>query len=64
MVTQTEIARTTGLGVSTVNKILNQIPGFTFSQRTIKKVLETAEIDQAKGRGPLLRPPFLSRDPP
>lgn len=38
MVTQTEIARRLGLDVSSVNKIINQVPGPVFNKNTIQKV--------------------------
>ena len=41
--TQTEIARIVGLDVSSVNKILNQTPGATFSKATIAKVFRVAK---------------------
>jgi hypothetical protein len=36
MVTQVEIARTLGVDISTVNKILNRTPGYKFRKETIK----------------------------
>ena len=42
MVTQKTVARLAGLHVSTVNKILNRRPGFSFSSHTIKKVFGIA----------------------
>lgn len=41
--TQVEIAEKVGLDVSTVNKILNEMPGPKFKQGTIQKVFHTAE---------------------
>lgn len=42
MVTQADIARKVGLDVSSVNKILNQIPGAVFHTRTKQAVFRTA----------------------
>jgi hypothetical protein len=43
MVTQVELARTLGLDVSTVNKILNRRPGFRFRKETIRQVFQMAK---------------------
>lgn len=43
MVTQVEIARTLGVDISTVNKILNRTPGYKFRKETIKKVHSMAK---------------------
>ena len=43
MVTQVELARTLGLDVSTVNKILNRRPGFRFRKETIRQVFHMAK---------------------
>lgn len=42
MVTQIEVARKVGMDVSSVNKILNRVPGPVFSKDTIKLVETTA----------------------
>ena len=42
MVTQVQIAREVGLDVSSVNKILNRMPGPVFKDCTIKAVRRTA----------------------
>lgn len=42
MVTQVELARTLGLDVSTVNKILNRRPGLRFRKETIRQVFHMA----------------------
>jgi DNA-binding LacI/PurR family transcriptional regulator len=42
MVTQVEIARLVGLDVSSVNKILNEVPGPVFRKETIARVLKVA----------------------
>ena len=42
MITQTEIARSTGLAVTTINKVLHRKPGPNFRKETIEKVLRTA----------------------
>lgn len=41
--TQVEIAKRVGLDVSSVNKILNRVPGPTFRKDTIKRVLAAAK---------------------
>lgn len=41
--TQLEVAEKVGLDVSTVNKILNEMPGPVFRKDTIQKVFRTAE---------------------
>jgi hypothetical protein len=43
MVTQVEIARTLGVDISTVNKILNRTPGYKFRKETIKRVYSMAK---------------------
>jgi hypothetical protein len=43
MVTQVELARTLGLDVSTVNKILNRRPGLRFRKETIRQVFQMAK---------------------
>jgi len=43
MVTQVELARTLGLDVSTVNKILNRRPGFRFRKETVRQVFHMAK---------------------
>ena len=43
MVTQVEIARTLGVDISTVNKILNRTPGYKFKKETIKRVHSMAK---------------------
>ena len=40
MVTQQDIAKTVGLDVSSVNKILNRVPGPVFRRETIKAVFQ------------------------
>ena len=42
MVTQIEIARSTGLDVTTINKVLNRKTGPSFRKKTIEKVLRAA----------------------
>ena len=43
MITQVELARTLGLDVSTVNKILNRRPGMRFRKETVRQVFQTAK---------------------
>lgn len=43
MVTQVELARTLGLDVSTVNKILNRRPGLRFRKETVRQVFQMAK---------------------
>lgn len=43
MVTQVEIARRVGLDVSSVNKILNEVPGPVFAKETKKLVFQVAK---------------------
>src|SRR5882672_3654833 len=43
MVTQTQLARTLGIDVSTVNKILNRTPGYRFRNDTILRVFRMAK---------------------
>jgi len=43
MVTQVELARTLGLDVSTVNKILNRRPGMRFRKETVRQVFQMAK---------------------
>jgi transcriptional regulator with XRE-family HTH domain len=43
MATQLEIARKLGLDVSTVNKILHQVPGLKWKPETVQAVFRTAE---------------------
>lgn len=51
MVTQLDIARLTGLDVSTVSKILNNKPGAVFRKKTIRKVQKAArELGYDPGR--------------
>ena len=40
--TQVEVARAVGLDVSSVNKILNEIPGPVFAKSTIRRVKQVA----------------------
>ena len=42
MITQTEIARSTGLDVTTINKVLNRKTGPNFRKKTIEKVFQSA----------------------
>lgn len=42
MITQVEIAEMAGLDVSSVNKILNEVPGPIFKKETIARVLKIA----------------------
>lgn len=41
-VTQAEVAKKVGLDVSTVNKILNRVPGPSFAEATVKRVFKAA----------------------
>ncbi len=43
MVTQQDIAKTVGLDVSSVNKILNRVPGPVFRKETVKAVFQIAK---------------------
>jgi len=43
MITQVELARTLGLDVSTVNKILNRRPGMRFRKETVRQVFQMAK---------------------
>lgn len=43
MVTQVQIAEKTGLDVSSVNKILNEVKGPMFKRRTVQRVFKVAE---------------------
>lgn len=43
MVTQVQIARVVGLDVSSVNKILNKVPGPVFAKETKQRVFKVAK---------------------
>jgi transcriptional regulator with XRE-family HTH domain len=43
-VTQVEIARQVGIDVSSVNKILNRVPGAVFRKETLRHVQEVARL--------------------
>ena len=61
MVTQSDIARKCGIDISSVNKILHQLPGASFNKKTIQNVFRVAkELGYDLGR---LKHPHRRRHP-